>query len=60
MQLRQLDPYFGVGTVLFTVSGALGVAWDQCSAVTGMRADSNKTSDMLPLTPGKTEMARGS
>lgn len=26
---RQLDPYFGVGTILFAISGAIGVAWDQ-------------------------------
>lgn len=40
--------------------GALEVAWDQCAAVTGMRTDSNKTSDTLPLTPGKREVAQGS
>lgn len=39
--------------------GALEVAWDQCAAVTGMRTDSNKTSDTLPLMPGKREVAQG-
>lgn len=58
--LRQLEPYLGVGTVLFAMSVALGVPWDQHGVVTGMRTDSNKTSDMLPLTPGKTETAQGS
>ena len=56
---RQLDPYLGVVTVLFAMSGALGVAWDQRAAVAGTRTDSNKTSDTLPLTL-KTEMAWGS
>lgn len=35
-------------------------AWNQSALVIEMRADSNKTSDMLPLTLGKTEIAQQS
>lgn len=39
-------------------SGALGAAWDPSTVEIGMRRDSDKTSDMLPLTLGKTEVAQ--
>ena len=59
MQLEGARPLLWQGrTVPFATSGALRVAWDQHTAVIGMRTDSNKTSDVLPLTPGKAEMAR--
>lgn len=42
------------------MSEAPEAAWNRSALVIEMRTDSNKTSDMLPLTLGKTEMAQQS